>query len=79
MDQTIAFTKATTESMKEFPSKSQQIAALIAMKLRHRDVLEELSEQKVASADSWAWKKHLSHSVKPDRGMDQVMVNADGY
>lgn len=70
------FVKAASEIMAESASKCSSIAALTAMKIRHRDILEELRGlQENLSPDTYAWKRHLRHSLTNATGQEEIMTN----
>jgi hypothetical protein len=78
-NETIDFVKAASSYLEDYPMRCHQISFLIAMKLRHRDIVDELKTGQCNSIDTWAWKRHLTHSVRVEKANEQVMVNIGGY
>ncbi|OHS92691.1 hypothetical protein TRFO_40987 [Tritrichomonas foetus] len=73
------FIKFSNEFLQEFPHKIEQVSSLIAMKLRHRDILSEMNDAESVSADGFEWKQHIFHVVKTEKGSDQIFTQIGPY
>ncbi|EAX94371.1 hypothetical protein TVAG_068390 [Trichomonas vaginalis G3] len=70
------FLKSATEIMSKSSLKCSSIAALASLKIRHRDIIEELmNTDENLNIDSFIWKCHLRHSLTNQTGNEEIMTN----
>ncbi|KAK8889076.1 hypothetical protein M9Y10_033820 [Tritrichomonas musculus] len=66
------FINSCNEFIREFPAKIEQVSTLIGLKIRHRDMLQGLNDLDAVSVDTFEWKRHISHVIKLEKGIEQI-------
>ena len=74
LDETEKFIKAGSQMMIDSPTKCSSIAAFTALKIRHRDILEDLKENDndTLTTDSYLITKHIFHKVTNECGKEDI-------
>jgi len=70
------FIQSAASFLNNSVTKSIGISSLIALKLRHLEILNELNQNiPNINSESSIWKKHMFHFINGDSGADQVFIN----
>lgn len=73
LGRTIELIDAANKCIRNLPHKSVALSSLIALKIRHRDVLLEFKDNDV-DTNMLLWKRQVKHIVQRDILQDQVCV-----